>query len=182
MSIRRTIVLLVVVALALAACTGNSTTSPSTPAEQVNREIAESNIDALITAEPPASVSHPMTRQTINFWLETWDVPDKPSYIYIVSDTGAILGYFVGIGLPVSYCVGLEEPYEKIRLDLGEFGGDTVVPKRSQDGVYYGGCDARTRYFRTADTGAFVEVSGLNTFVTDQPIDIEVAELRLTGS
>lgn len=174
----RLFTLLLSIGLLAAACSEEPAQSA---AEEHNAEIAEANIDTLLAAEPPARVSHPMTRKTINFWLEAWDVPDKVSYVYIVADTGSVLGYFVSIGLPVSYCVGLEDPveYDKLRRN----GTDFVfqAPRQSQDGVYYGGCDANTRYFKTADTGAFVEVSGLNTFVSDQPIDLGVPELILLG-
>src|SRR3954452_22740159 len=67
-------------------------------------QIRDSSYARLASAQPAHGMSYSPTRDTINFWIDTWDKPGKLSYIYLQGANGELLGYYVLKGLPVSYC------------------------------------------------------------------------------
>jgi len=169
--------------LTLASCSvkGTGTPPPSSSAQEREAEVRQSNLNRLASAQPAQTMSYSPTRATVNFWMETWDEPGKLSYVYLSGSAGNLLGYYVLEGLPVSYCVGITQPYDIIRVDTanipdgkgGDFDdADAVVAAPGMDGAYYGGCNDRTYYGKDATTGSYLEWTvgmGQNVFLYDQP-------------
>lgn len=153
----------------LAAC--GSTSQPT--GQQQENSNRQSNYNQLVDKQPAGSMDYSPTRETKNFWIKTWDEPGKLSYVYLMNANGEAYGYFVLVGLPVSYCTSLIPPYNIIQGDLGETTGDIVVPGPSIDGTYSSSSNCNTYYGRDALTGAYVEYTagmGTNVLIFDQPL------------
>jgi hypothetical protein len=151
-------------------CGGGDT---KTPSRQKETDKVESNYDKLVANQPAHSGSYSPTRETKNFWIDTWmKDPSKLSYVYITQGDKA--GYFVLKGLPVSYCTSLLPPEQYHRYDMGEDGSAGLLLKApSMDGSYSSGADCTTKYGEDATTGAYVEFTvGQNQsyFLYDQPM------------
>lgn len=161
----------VLIAVALTACTDDKSNS-----QNKERDTQQSNYDGLVAQQPAGSMQYSPTRETINFWIDTWDQPDKLSYVYLLAGDGTYLGYYILKGLPVSYCASLTPPYrwEDIPGDGGNT--DTQVPAPAMDGVYYSGAQCNTYYGVDATTGAYVEYTagmGINVLLYDQPLPLQ---------
>lgn len=139
------------------------------------KQAAGSNYDRLVANQPAHTGSYSPTRDTKNFWIDTWmKKPGKKSYVYIQNAEGKY-GYYILKGLPVTYCVGLLPPEVKQRGDLGQYDGDMVVQGPSMDGTYSSGSNCNTMYGQDAETGAYMEWTvGMNQsyFLYDQPMDL----------
>lgn len=124
---------------------------------------------------PIPEVQYSQTYDTIVKWMERWNVQNKVSYVYLMADNGQMIGYYVAQGRPVSTCTFLTSPVKTVGSN-----SRTVVPAPALDGVYYGNCGESSHYFFTADTDAFIEIGGgMKFFVTDQPLAINVEELKV---
>lgn len=114
------------------------------------------------------TMSYSPTRETINFWVETWDEPGKLSYVYLQNNEGDMLGYYVLEGLPVSYCAQISPNYH---IDGGQ--GRVVVPAPANDGAFYGEGNCDTYYGKDATTGAYLEYTagmGINVLLFSEPM------------
>lgn len=128
--------------------------------------------------QPAHEMSYSPTRETINFWIDTWGKPGKLSFIYLQGASGDLIGYYVFKGLPVSYCAALTPTYKEGHVDSGD--GDSndqgvMVPAPSMDGVYYsgGGGLCNTYYGKDATTGSYMEYTvgyGQNVLLYDAPL------------
>ncbi|MFJ2007047.1 hypothetical protein [Streptomyces chartreusis] len=134
-----------------------------------------SSYDQLVARQPAHTGSYSPTRETKNFWIDTWmKSPNKLSYVYIQNANGEY-GYFILKGLPVTYCVSLLPPEVKTPADFGDTTGDLLVQGPSMDGTYSSGSNCNAYYGKDATTGAYVEFSvGQNQsyFLYDQPLDL----------
>lgn len=137
--------------------------------QQVESENRQGGYDRMVEAQPGKTMDYSPTRETINFWVETWDEPGKLSYVYFQNMEGTVTGYYVLEGLPVSMCAAISPTYE-IRSHSY---GNLVVPAPANDGVYYSGGQCNTFYGKDATTGAYVEWTagmGEKTLLFDQPM------------
>jgi hypothetical protein len=161
------------IAFGSVACDAAPQTTPSRKAEDKARN---SNYDRLVKSQPAHSGSYSPTRDTKNFWIDTWmHDKDKLSYVYIQNANGEY-GYFVLKGLPVTYCVSLTPPTQDHRINLGGDGSTGVLQQGpSVDGTFSSNSNCSSYYGKDATTGAYVEFSvGQNQsyFLYDQPIDL----------
>ncbi len=134
--------------------------------------------DYLVDKQPAASMDYSPTRDSKNFWINTWDAKGKVSYVYLMSN-GKPWSYVVIKRLPVNYCTSLVVPYRFEKADLGEFNGEVLVPGPSVDGTYSSGGNCQTFYGEDATTGAYVEWTAGNDstmLVRDQPLPINSVE------
>lgn len=117
----------------------------------------QDNYDKRVKAQPAHTMDYSSTRDTVNFWIDTWKDPDAVSYTYLVSG-GKPYAFVVLKGLPVSYCTSLTPNYKIITPEIA---GDNNVPLAvnapSIDAVYYSGGDCQRYYGRDATTGTYVE-------------------------
>lgn len=141
------------------------------PGDQESKR-TQGGYKGLVAGQPAKQMAYSPTRRAANFWIETWDSPNKLSYVYLQSASGKMLGYYIFKGLPVSYCVSLTPPDQ---VDDGDGTGDYGVARKapSVDGVYYGSGDCARYYGIDASTGAYVEYTtgtGINVLLFDQPL------------
>jgi hypothetical protein len=136
----------------------------------------QSNYNRLVGQQPAHTMDYSPTRDTINFWIDTWGKkPGKPSYVYLQAQDGKLLGYYVLKGLPVSYCASITPTYTFTHRDLGDAHGDVQVPAPSIDAVYYsgGGGLCSTYYGRDLTTNSYLEYTvgqGQNVLLYERPL------------
>lgn len=161
------VIALIGVGLFAAGCQGD--TSPGGAATKQERETQQSNYARLVAAQPAHTMGSSPTRDTINFWIDTWKQPGKLSYVYLQSSTGDLIGYYIFKGLPVSYCASLTPTYTFVNAH--DKWWDEPAP--SIDGVYYSGGGCNTYYGRDASNNAYVEYTaglGINVLLYDRPL------------
>lgn len=144
--------------LALAGCTAPTD-------DEKSRDEA---YEKVMKSQPGKTLEYSPTRETINFWVDTWNEPGKLSYVYLQNTGGDVIGYYVLKGLPVSYCAQISPP-EDVRGDSGRV--TTSAP--ANDGAYYGDGNCNTFYGQDATSGAYVEYTagmGINVLLFDAPM------------
>lgn len=139
-------------------------------------QIRDSSYAQLAKGQPAHGMKYSPTRDSINFWIDTWDEPGKLSYVYLQASNGELLGYYILKGLPVSYCASLTPTYQFVGTpEDGSSVKDQQVPAPSVDGVYYGNSGALcgTYYGRDASTNSYIEYTvgqGQNVLLYERPL------------
>lgn len=135
----------------------------------------QSNYQRLVANQPAHTGPYSPTRETKNFWIDTWmHDPNKLSYVYIQNANGQY-GYYILKGLPVTYCVSLLPPEQREKIDGGEYSEDAFVQAPSMDGTYSSNSNCTSYYGKDAVTGAYMEFSvGQNQSyqLFDQPMNL----------
>lgn len=126
-------------------------------------------------------IDHFLTRKTVKKWMERMDQPNKTFYIYVLADNGSIVGYYVAQYRPISvgtYMTPTQQPYN---VDVSKHGHEQLGPAPSLDGTYYGmnGGSGDQFYFFDAETDAYIELKGLNYFISDQPLALDAPRLKV---
>lgn len=147
---------------------------PQPPAQEQETERQQDAYDRL-TADQPANVAeYSPTRETINYWLDTWGKePGKLSYVYLLASNGQMVGYFIFEGLPVSYCASLTPTYRMERPWGGNGQNGHMVPAPAMDGVYYSGGQCQAYYGKDAVSASYMEYTignGISALVYEQPL------------
>jgi hypothetical protein len=162
---RVTAVLLLVLAVFIGttaeSCSGDSNNDSHT---------RDNSYTSLLQSQPAHSMDYSPTRDTINFWIDTWNHPGKLSYVYLQNASGKIIGYYVFKGLPVTSCAALTPTWK-----FYDGPGDSVFDEKapSVDGVYYSGGQCTEYYGKDATSGSFVDYTvglGINVLLYDQPL------------
>lgn len=160
----RTFVILVLTLLTLgSSCEGDSTS------QETERGIQQSNYDVLAANQPAETMNYSPTRETVNFWIETWDEPGKLAFVYLLASNGQLIGYYVFEGLPVSYCVSLTPNFD---VDSSSY-GKVVTPVPAMDGVFYSDAPCNNYYGKDATTGSYLEFTagqGINPLLYEEPL------------
>lgn len=141
---------------------------------KTEQKSGESNHDRLVEQQPAENMDYSSTRETINFFTETWGQKGKVAYTYLMNSTGDVIGYYVTEGPPVSMCTSIRPTY---KIEIPDVTGDNtvpvVVPAPGADGAYYSGGECNTYYAKDANTGAYVQFTagmGINPLLYDQPL------------
>lgn len=153
--------------------------------KESNREKSAQEQDDVLTrarnAVPTVKMNNFLVRQYIAEYMKRMDMPDKTFYIYILSNTGQYIGYYVGKSKPISSCLLMTTPDNIYGRNSS---GKAVVSAPTLDGVFQpnGSCD--TKFFLEANTNGLVELSGngLNTMSTDFPLNLDVQRLTQSQS
>lgn len=146
----------------------------TTPTNKAESDIRRGSYAQLAKAQPAHRMTYSPSRETINFWIDTWNEPDKLSYVYLIASNGQLIGYYVFKGLPVSYCAALTPTWDY--EGTPEDGSDVKnqrVPAPGIDGVYYSGGQCLAYYGKDATTGAYIEYTvgaGISALLYDQPL------------
>ncbi len=144
-------------------------------ADRKERKTQGTNYTSLQDKQPAQTMDFSPTREGINKWMETWEEPGKLSYVYLIASNGQKVGYYVFEGLPISYCASLTPP-DRRDEDKHYSDQDLVMQAPSMDGVYYSGSQCNQYFGFDATTGSYIEFSigsGINFFVTEQPLPID---------
>lgn len=153
------------VLLIMAACEEES------ESKQSERDVQQSNYDRLVEQEPAKEVTNPKTRETVNFFTETWNEEGKLAYVYLQNTDGDMIGYYALDGPPVSMCTALTPNDEVVG---GGDGGRVTVDSPGVDGVYRSDEDCSRYFGKDAETGAYIEFTtgmGINMLLYTEPMD-----------
>lgn len=165
-----TLALLVIVAVFVTAGCGAGGTS----GQKKESTTQQDNYNRLVALQPAHRMKYSPTRDTVNFWIDTWGQdPDKLSYVYMQAANGQLTGYYVFKGLPVNYCVSLTPNYKLLDVAGDGFGPNLVVPAPSIDGVFYSGGGCQTFYGKDASTNSYIEYTvgaGQNVLLYERPL------------
>lgn len=160
----RKLILIALAAIAvimLAAC-------EATQSERGEVDTRQGNYDRLVEMEPALEVTNPKTRETVNFFTETWNKEGQLAYVYLQNSEGKMIGYYALDGPPVSMCTSLTPP------DRQNFNDSPVRVAPSIDGVYRSSEDCSRYYGKDASTGTYVEFTvgmGINMLLYTEPLD-----------
>lgn len=148
--------------IVLSACEENSS-------ESSEREVQKGNYERLVEMEPAKEVTNPKTRETVNFFTETWNEEGQLAYVYLQNSNGEMIGYYALDGPPVSMCTALT-PNQEVR---GNSSSRVVVDAPGIDGVYRSAEDCSRYYGKDATSGAYVEFTvgmGINMLLYTEPL------------
>ena len=138
----------------------------------IDRELVFAEAEALIPQPRPSNF--PARRMLAKF-VERQDSPDHPFYVYVLSDVGNIIGYYVAQAAPVNICAFLSST-EKVY-------GTLKLTAPSLDGIYYGGAGSSSGcdgwFLFDAATDALVIIYGAKLFVVDQPLRVEAQPILI---
>lgn len=154
---------LILAAVALSGCTTENDTA------KAERTVRNSGYKQLAAQQPAHTMAYSPSRDTINFWIDTWGKPGKLSYVYLLASNGQMIGYYVFKGLPVSYCAALTPTYDV----YGSADGNLVLPAPGVDGVYYSGGQCTAFYGKDATTNSYIEYTvgqGISALVYERPL------------
>lgn len=157
---------------------GGAREASDNPAE-VDAEAQERVQRKAQAAEGVYEINNFLSRKSINSWLERMDTPDKLWYIYLMSDSGAFIGYHICDTVPLSYGVSLTNPMQMIDDPHGGYdAGSRVLPAPGMDGVFYTSTDPSVHFCFDAETNALVTFNTQFVYY-DMPLNIAVPELRI---
>src|SRR3990167_8905729 len=121
------------------------------------------------------------TRKALVKFTERQDLLDHPWYVYILSDFGSVIGYYVAQTRPVNSCDFLSST-EKVFEDAE---GNLILTAPSLDGIFYGGAGASSGcdewFFFDSATDALIEIRGVKFFTADQPLRLEAEPIMVEG-
>lgn len=152
-------------AFLLAACQEETTT---TERQETQRDMVAEAADRSV---PAYQASNFVVRNTVNEYMRRMDEPNKIFYLYVMSDMGTPIGYYVARTPATNICTFLTPP-ERVERHRPSGGNSTYVVRQAPalDGVFYGSGACNTEYFFDAETDAMIQIQGLNLFISDQPI------------
>ncbi len=168
-------------AVMLSACEPEAASSQAArQAEAANRS-AQNDVMARATAQIPVpKINNFLARKALAEYMKRMDDPAKTWYVYILSDTGAKLGYYVAANYPQSSCSFMTPP-EQVREYSGSNGSAAVAVTSTPSlmGVYYkgGGCD--NTFFFDASSGALIILTGVKTWASDVPLDVDAPLIKV---
>lgn len=151
--------------LALAGCSPDEPTGDEKSRNEAYKTVQEK--------QPAKTLDYSPTRETINYWVETWNEPGKLSYVYLQNTGGDVIGYYVLKGLPVSYCAQISPPDRMDAQYDGDSTGTVVRKAPANDGAYYGDGNCNTFYGQDATSGSYIEYTagmGINVLLFDAPM------------
>ena len=150
--------------------------------EKTTTEIQEESRDALMDRAhdqvPVPQIDNFLTRRSIAKWMERNDDPSKIFYVYIIADTGNILGYYTASSRPVNFATFLTPP-DKVERTSSSSVGRVLRQAPGADGVYYGEGNGDNWFFFDAESDALVEIVGLNLFVSDEALELDAEPIRI---
>lgn len=161
----------IVIAVGLVGCT----TDEGSQTQKNEATIRNNGYARLARQQPAHTMDYSPSRDTINFWIDTWGKPGKLSYVYLLASNGQMIGYYVFKGLPVSYCAALTPTYDFLDIDgdgLDKYGGPQV-PAPGVDGVFYSGGQCSAYYGRDATTNSYIEYTvgqGISALIYERPL------------
>lgn len=164
-----------IVAAALAVLLLGASSCDNTDSPQAGESARQQdNYEKLTARQPAGEAAYSPTRETINYWLDTWSKdPGKLSYVYLLASNGQMVGYFIFEGLPVSYCASLTPTYRWEDVPNDGSKARQQVPAPAMDGVYYSGGQCQAYYGKDAVSGSYMEYTignGISALVYEQPL------------
>jgi hypothetical protein len=160
--------IVITIVIGTAACSG--------PPNAAERD-SEAKVDAyeqLQRQQPAERMDYSPARNTINRWVQQWETPGKLSYVYLYSESGVPLGYYIFEGLPVSYCTSQTRPFTWEDRPGDGTNASAEVPAPGIDGTYSSGAGCDQYYGIEANTGTILEFGGggISYLLSERPLPV----------
>lgn len=151
-------------------------------ADAKNAQAREQTMERATYSVPVPNINNFLTRQYLADWMKRLDDPSKVFYVYLMSDVGTYIGYYIGTR-PVSVCTYMTPTQKLWRGDFNQYGREALGVAPGLDGVYYGaGGNCDTYFMFDSETGALIHFSGFHYFTSDQPLSVDAEPLRVEAS
>lgn len=141
--------------------------------ERQQVEARNQNMDRANQMVKVPEISNFVVREGVAEYMRRMDEPNKLFYIYVLADTGNVLGYYVSRGAPINICTFLTPPDRRTRNH------SSIRKAPAADGVYYGDAACNTEYFFDSETNTMVMIQGLKLFVSEQPLELDAEPIRV---
>lgn len=168
--------LLVLIALSSAACSTGGSSKPSAEAQrsQAARQRTDAYAKAVAQVPTPIPTNFPR-RQTLANAVIRQALPNHPWYVYVLGQNGNIVNYFVAKSVPVNDCDYLSST-EQI---VDTHGSSWQIKAPSLEGIFQSGSGCNTLTFFDLATNSEVQITSMQTFVTDRPLRVKAQPLQL---
>ena len=169
---KKTLLLLSLIAIVGLGITGCSLDTPSpvgtaAQEQQQEQQAVKDNQQKLAVAVPLPQLNNSLERINIKKRLETFDNPNKVSYIYLVN-FGKVMAFYTIKGKITSGNKRLTSDQTLNPCDGGEYNQDCIMSAPELDGTY--GTSAPYIFFWTTE-GVYVQWSG-DYMLVDQPLKL----------
>lgn len=152
--------------------------SPPTARAQ-NVEAQASTMERATAAVPVPRINNFLSREAVAKQVKRLDEKGKLFYVYVLADNGQQLGYYVSNTRPVPTCSLLTPPDDIWSKSDGNGGRTSQRISAPGLGGTYAGEGCRSVFFFDAATDAYIEINGLNYFVSDQPLGIKADPIKV---
>lgn len=176
-------VIVLVVAILSAGCgatvvfAGYSGPSPSEARKTAVEERADTfNRAKSLIPDPGHQMTNFPIRRAVKEMTLREDMINHPWYVYITGDNGNPIGYYVAKWPPINSCDFLSSTQDVYNSDHGNL----LMQSPSYDGVYYGQSSCDTLVIFDATTSAEIKVDKFHTYVSDVPLKLDVAQIKVT--
>jgi len=186
-SVLLVILVMAIVTVSTIGCTDSDTKSVDSQDQRAASVQERANIfNRAQEMYPVPEVHYFLAREMLVKYVQRQDVPDHPFYIYVMTDIGTILGYYVAQSAPVSVNAFLSSTEDIYGDNWGEGGeGMITTTAPSIDGIYYGGAGSSAGnnawFFFDAATDALIMLYDTKMFVSDQPLNIDAPMISISS-
>lgn len=180
---RRMIAVAALIMAALVA-TGCEDSSTPTSSDQQRKQSVKARADTFSRAEAkyplPRTENFPLRKMLVEM-TKREDLPNHPWYVYVLADTGNVIGYYVAKTVPINACNFLSSTEDvKKTEDNYEPGFTTdVLTAPSIDGIYYGNSACNTMVFEDYSTNAIIKLGDVKYFVADKPLNLDAEAIKV---
>lgn len=163
----KTIMMLIAITLPLLALSGCKLEQS---AQAQGEAVQEQNAQNAFQRVPVPKINHYINREAVAEYVKRLNDPSKTFYVYLLSLSGDVIGYYVTRTHPISVCM-LMTPSER---EINVTGSPHPMgPAPTLDGLYGSGGNMCDHYYAfTADTDTLVEFSN-DFFIADAPLQVE---------
>ena len=172
------IIAVVLAAIAFSGC-GSSTSAPEKQRIQAVHDRAEAFQRAVDKVPVPLTENFPL-RSMLAEMTKREDLVNHPWYVYVLAETGNVIGYYVAKTVPINACDFLSSTEDVSRQGDNQ---SLVLTAPSLDGIFYGGagssggCDVFV--FQDQSSGAIIKLGGVKFFVADKPLSLKAEAITV---
>ncbi len=156
---------------------GNTGCDDQSSRQQMAQE-RESNTDSAIASVPVPKIHNYAAREAVARQVKRMDQVGKLYYIYLMSQNGSIIGYYISETRPISVCAALT-PVDDVQQSSS---GSLAVTKAPGLQGTYGGSDCGRYFFFDAETKALGEVPSALMLWFDAPLAVNAPQIKVTIS
>ncbi|HGM4965237.1 hypothetical protein JET76_22270 [Pseudomonas putida] len=151
-------------------------------ARDKNMQAQSSLMERATSAVPVPQVNNFLSREAVAKQVRRLDEKGKLFYVYILGNNGQQMGYYVSNTRPVPTC-SLLTPPDDVWKDYNGNGGLTSqrLTAPGLGGTYSPG-PCSSVFFFDAATDAYIEIAGLNYFVSDQPLAVKSDPIKIISA
>ena len=161
--------------------TGCEQQKHTSSARELGSKQQASIMDRATASVPVPQVNNFLSREAVAKQVRRLDEKGKLFYVYLFGNNGQEMGYYVSNTRPVPTCSLLTPPDEVWQNYNGNGGLTSQRMTAPGLGGTYSPGPCSSVFFFDAATDAYIEVSGLNYFVSDQPLSVASKPIRVVS-